>query len=109
MLADLRALEIVGAVQARAQHKMTLEQRFRANEDVVDFLLDRIHARPRWGRPGGITKPFLRSSASKAPAWLPAIGAIHTRNFANLPVRRVGRGRRTAPHPLFLRDYPDEP
>jgi hypothetical protein len=32
---------------------MPLEQRFRADEDVVDFLLDRIHARLRWGmRPG---------------------------------------------------------
>jgi hypothetical protein len=48
---------------------MTLEERFRADEDVVDFLLDRIHARLRWGMTAGKTKPFLRRDYPDDP-WL---------------------------------------
>jgi hydroxyacylglutathione hydrolase len=43
VLADLRALEKVSAVQAGAEHEMAFEQGARAFEDGEDFLLLRIH------------------------------------------------------------------
>ena len=60
VLADLRALEIVGAVQPGAQHEMPLQQRPRAGEDVDDLLLDGIHVGPqRWRNRPPTTKPFF--------------------------------------------------
>jgi hypothetical protein len=44
VLADLRALEEMGAVQAGAQDKMPLQQGLGPGENVEYFLLGRIHA-----------------------------------------------------------------
>ncbi len=59
MLADLGALEIVGAVQAGAQHEVPLQQRPRAGEDVEHFLPVGVHAPPRCGIRAGKTKTFF--------------------------------------------------
>jgi hypothetical protein len=43
MLADLGALEVMPAVQARAQDKVSLQERAGARENVQNFVLNRIH------------------------------------------------------------------
>jgi hypothetical protein len=43
ILADLRALEKMSTVQARAQDKVSLQERFGAQENISDLLLNRIH------------------------------------------------------------------
>jgi len=48
VLADLRALEEMPAVQAGAQDKVPLQQRLGAHENVGDLLLNRVHAKKLW-------------------------------------------------------------
>jgi glyoxylase-like metal-dependent hydrolase (beta-lactamase superfamily II) len=42
-LAHLRALEVVAAVKPRAEHKVALQKRACASEDIDDFLLSGVH------------------------------------------------------------------
>ena len=53
VLANLRALEEVSAVQAGAQDEVPLQERLGAQENIRDLLLYRIHAQNaggiRWG------------------------------------------------------------
>src|SRR5439155_813692 len=67
VLADLRALEVVSAVQPRAQHEVPGQQRPRAREDVEDFLLARVHP-ATLEEPREKTKSILRVAAGRAYA-----------------------------------------
>jgi hypothetical protein len=55
-------------VQARAEHEVAGEQRFRAGEDVADFLLNGIHVPSGCGKRAAKTKSFFRDrSFFRAP------------------------------------------
>ncbi len=57
VLADLRALEIVPAVQAGTEHEVATQKSARAGENIEDLLLGSVHVARKLPAPGAKSKP----------------------------------------------------